>query len=199
MKLIGLYGVARSGKDEVGKAMLRSHGYSSYAFADPIRSAAVAMFGLPKCMFDGDNPDRETVNEFWGFSPREMLQKLGTEGGRNVFGYDIWVKRAQIRWAAHVADFELDLDNLELEISSGLVITDVRFDNEAKWIIDEGGCIIHVLRPLVPAVNDHVSEQGIDPSLITHTLLNDGTLGDLNRQVHKLLGTIEYREQNTTC
>ena len=46
MKLIGLTGKARSGKDTVANYLFNQHGYTRIAFADPVKLAAQQVFGL---------------------------------------------------------------------------------------------------------------------------------------------------------
>lgn len=185
MRLIGITGVARSGKDTVGDYLNGIHDYKPYAFAEPIRRAAAAMFGLPLAHFQGDNDKREEPDPFWGISPREMLQKIGTEGGRDVFGQDLWIKRAWREWSKWKSAEGAGISHM-----SGLVITDVRFDNEAQWIIQEDGIIIRVVRPGVEAVNSHVSEAGVSDEYITHDVVNDGTIEELYAKVQEILNSL---------
>lgn len=163
--LIGLHGLARSGKDTVGEYLAR-YGFFRYALADPIRSAIVHMFKIPyqHCV---DPQFKEVVNEFWGFSPRQMMQLLGTEGSRNVFREDIWLKRAELEIAAH----------------KDVVITDVRFDNEAEWVYAQGGEIWRIIRDSAVPVSAHASEAGIDDGFIAQEIFNNGTYTELFLQV----------------
>lgn len=187
MKLVGLTGVARSGKDTVGGYMVSHYDFLQYAFANPIRKVASAMFGLPENVFEGDNEDREVPDPFWGISPREMLQKIGTEGARDVFGQDIWVKHAHRYWSTLKASRDLDNYKLSAPVPwRGVVITDVRFDNEAKWIQEQGGIVLSIERPGVTAVNEHRSENGVHKDHITHHIVNDRTQEDLRSRVCEL-------------
>jgi hypothetical protein len=68
-----------------------------------------------------------------------------------------------------------------------VVITDVRFDNEAQWVLDQGpqNRIVAVLRD-VPRM-DHSSERGVAAGLVTDTVHNDGSLEALRsagRMIH---------------
>lgn len=171
MVILGLAGPARSGKDSVAEHMALKHGMGAnklvmtYALADPIRKAAAAMFGLDYFEFTGENPDREVVNDFWGISPRVMLQKLGTECGREVFRQDIWLKRA-----------ELELAHAEAGGAEVFVISDIRFENEADWIRKQGGFIWHINRPSVMSEDSHVSENGIKVDETDYIVMNTGDL-----------------------
>ena len=72
---------------------------------------------------------------------REILQILGTEVGRGVFGDDFWVKSLGLR----------------LQDTSAIVISDCRFPNEADFIRSKGGLVIGIDRPGIE-IDDHPSE-----------------------------------------
>lgn len=191
MKLIGLLGPARVGKDTVGQLMVDHHNFRQYAFADPIRKACSEMFGLPVSRFMGNDPDRDKPDPFWGISPREMLQKLGTEGGRNLFRDDLWIKRAEQEWNIMKVDGFLDDQSLDLPFWNGMVITDVRFRNEAEWIITQGGSVVRVFRPnRIRSVRDHASEQEIEQCVFTHKVVNDGSISYLHSKVFNVVQEI---------
>lgn len=198
MTLVGLTGFARCGKDSIGETMEFRYKYRRYALADPIRKAASEIFGMPLNVFGGTNPNREQVDEFWGYSPRQMLQMLGTEAIRNVFGQDVWVKRAAMEWKTMRAMRSLEDNNMEVPYWNGMVVTDIRFDNEAQWVVGEGGTVVEVKRPGVAAVNTHVSEKGIDRKYISYTLYNDGTLSELDSKVYDLVSHIRSQEPRST-
>lgn len=83
-----------------------------------------------------------------------MMQTLGTEWGRELVDENLWVTvaRKQIEWlASRPADDRPDV----------VVISDVRFENEAEMIRELGGMVVHARRPGASAVNAHVSEAGV--------------------------------------
>lgn len=183
MQLIGLSGAARSGKDTVGGYLVEKHNFKRYAFADPLKRACSEMFGIPLEDFHSDEK-KEVVNEFWGFSPRQIAQLLGTEGGRELFRQDLWTKRAELAYLQHKEAIEYLQPQTfgKLEGMAGMVITDVRFPNEAQWIKAMGGTVIHIERPGADGkvgVSAHASEAGYPDELKDHILLNAGTLEDL--------------------
>ena len=190
VKLLGLAAKARSGKDTVGEYLRDEYNYKLYAFADPIKQAASKMFGISLDQFyEGD---RELVNEFWGFSPREILQKLGTEAGRNVFRKDIWLKRGLQEWETYKKDIESFVmtfpETMHHHVPSGLVFTDVRFENEATMIREQGGQVVHIIRNDAEEVSDHVSEAGIAIADGDVVIYNNDTLEDLYINVSDILG-----------
>ncbi len=136
--LIGVVGFIGSGKGTVGD-LLEQKGFVKDSFAKPLKDACAAMFGWPRDLLEGDTEAsrqwREQPDEFWSekmgkkFSPRLALQLLGTEAGRNVFHKDIWVNSL-----------------LKRAGDSNVVITDVRFKNELKFIHKNNGIIVRVKR-----------------------------------------------------
>lgn len=174
MKLIGLTGKARSGKDTIASYLWHSAGFTRIAFADPLKLAAQNIFGLT----DGQTWDdelKEVVIERIGLSPRQIFQKLGTEAVRNVFGESTWLKRWLVGY-----DFLKETDDI--------VVPDVRFDNENALIKSLGGIIVEVRRGpgLVGSTGDHASEHGLS-TLPDVVIENNGTLDDLYAQVEYVL------------
>lgn len=148
---IGIHGPARAGKDTIAKHLVEHHGFIKNSFADPLKRAGQQMFMLTEEQTWSDEL-KEQVIKWWGMSPRQMFQKLGTEGGRNVFGEDLWLKR----WQIHFDTFGPVVN---------YVTPDARFENEATFLRERGFTIIHVSSPRVsPLVGDtrkHASENGI--------------------------------------
>ena len=168
--LIGIAGRARSGKDTVANFIVAAIGGYRYSFADPIR-ATLAPLGV-----DMSDPYWQARKEepipALGVSPRRMMQTLGTEWGRQLINPDLWLIMAHQRL---------------LQSGPGMVISDVRFDNEAAWIRKHGGRIIHVIRPDTKAVEAHASEDGIEMQDTDARLFNSGTLEELQLSVRELL------------
>lgn len=168
--LIGIAGRARSGKDTVANFIVAAIGGYRYSFADPIR-AMLAPLGV-----DMNDPywqaRKEDIIPALGVSPRRMMQTLGTEWGRNLINPDLWLVMAHQRL---------------LRNGPGMVISDVRFENEAAWIRKHGGRIIHVIRPEAKAVEAHASEDGIEMQDTDARLFNSGTLEELQLSVRELL------------
>jgi len=192
MKLIGLSGAARSGKDTVGEYLITKHNFKRYAFADPLKRAASEMFGIPLEDFHSDSK-KEVVNKFWGFSPRQIAQLIGTEGGRELFRDDIWVRRAHLEYITHLETTAMlpkeRYDNGTVDGLNGMVITDVRFPNEAEWIKEFDGVVIHIERPGADGVvgeASHASEAGYPDEFKDFIVQNDGSLDDLYVKIDEI-------------
>ena len=92
--LIGIAGFRRSGKDTIARAIAelaqaRGFAVATIAFADPLRKAASAAYGVDVAEFTDDKL-KDAVVEAWSITRRQMLINMG-EGMRN-FDPDHWVK-----------------------------------------------------------------------------------------------------------
>jgi len=172
-KLIGFSGKARSGKDSCCDIMTTNYGYIRHAFADKLKEAASVYFGIPLVWCYDDEKDTRVVPAY-GMTIRQLLQKFGTESTRDVFGADFWINRLSM---------DLNFDNINC-------ISDVRFDNEANWIRNHGGIIIHIERPSLDMNMEHSSELGIDKNVSDITIINDGSLSDLGNKVDELMNHV---------
>jgi hypothetical protein len=97
---------------------------------------------------------------------RVLLQRLGSDVGREMFGEDFWVEQA----FKGLGDEDV-------------VFTDVRFPNEAEAVRGRGGVVWNVVRPGVGVANGHVSECALDGFVFDETVVNDGSLLDLEVKV----------------
>jgi hypothetical protein len=171
--IIGICGAAGAGKDTVAARLEAAHGFWRLAFADPIYQMISAMTGLPVDALR-DRTAKEALLPI-GKSPRELLQSLGTEWGRNMVSEDIWIRIALERASRR----------------SRAVISDVRFDNEAEAILAAGGSVWRVVRPgvgcLVGQTASHSSERGVSGSLVAAEIVNDGSLILLEERVDDAL------------
>lgn len=173
MRLIGITGAARSGKDSAAEFLI-PHGFERIAFADPIKAMAFVGLGIDPDDYDDESKEEEI--DWLGVSPRRVWQTLGTEWGRAVGGPDLWLK---VAWRK-MAEAKEERPTLR-----GIVFTDVRFDNEAQAIRNSGGKVIKIVRPDARAVAPHVSERGLSANLIDDVIVNDGTLAQLREAVLK--------------
>ena len=167
--LIGICGAAGSGKDTVADIL----GFERVAFADPLYEMVATVTGMtPDEMRDRETKER-TIG-WLGHSPRQLLQTLGTEWGRNTISQTIWVDTAMRRVRGL------------LEQGRSVVVTDVRFDNEAAAIKAAGGVIWQVVRgqgSIKGLAARHASEGGVDPLLIDRVLGNWSTIERLRQTV----------------
>lgn len=174
--LIGLGYKARSGKDTVADFLEKRCGFSQVAFADALKEACAKVFGLNNKQLYGN--EKEVPDDYWGVTPREILQKVGTECFRHGYADDIWIRALKKRI------------NNRIHRGRDVVVTDVRFPNEAEAIKSWGGIVVRVDREGAGAsggVQNHASEVSLDGwDKWDHVLLNDGTLGQLEEATVKM-------------
>lgn len=170
--LVAFTGLAQAGKTTAAQAFL-SLGYDRMSFADPIKA-------MVRCLtFVTDKTAHP--EELCGKSLREVYQSLGTDWGRNMVGGDIWIRAGRCRIDTLMGD-------VQSEIIRGIVIDDIRFDNEAELVRAMGGVVVEITRPSLPQM-DHASEAGVSRHLIDHTFSNHTDVDSLKCQV---LGKLYY-------
>jgi hypothetical protein len=94
---------------------------------------------------------------------RALLQRFGTEVGRNLWGENFWVDKAM----AKVAQYDR------------VVIADMIYPNEYEAIRAANGKLWRVEKPGSVAVNGHASESALDGFFFDSIVMNKGTLEDL--------------------
>ena len=171
--LIGISGAAGSGKDTLARGIAATDVYFIHHFADPIKQAVNIMFGFEMADWDDREWKEGHLDGFDEVSPRFLAQTLGTEWGRHVIDTDLWLKLAQRKYDKVSKTATLNQGRI---MGMGMIIPDVRFENEAQWIVDEGGLMLHIERPGQEQISEssHASEAGFDPALIHEVVYNDG-------------------------
>ena len=164
--LIGFAGKARSGKDTAAKFLCDEYRCLHYSFAQPIKDSCKIMFQLT----DEQERNKEQIIEPWGYSPRKMYQHIGTDIGRSL-DPNIWVKNAEIF--------------VKKNLGRTVVISDVRFSNEAMWIHNRGGVVVQIIRGDNEGITEslHASEHGMTDKDYDATIYNNGTIADLHNEL----------------
>lgn len=178
--IVGIGHQAQRGKDTAGNALVRELGFEKGAFADRLKELAVAIDPI----IDGEGPMNVQIGrgrlsnivnrEGWEMAKmhypevRRFLQALGV-AVRSVIGADTWVDL--------VLEGHTDDDDL--------VITDVRFRNEAEAIKARGGQVVKIDRRLPHQIvgYTHESETELADWEFDHVFDNNGTVVDLENAV----------------
>lgn len=178
MKLIALYGSARSGKDTAARYLASLMKLEHYAFANPLKDMLTSVFG--DHFYQGD---RERICPETGKSYRFMMQTLGTELGRNTWHEDVWINLVQRKWEEVKRENRLGQAQPALLggriPANGMVLSDLRFESEAEWVRSQGGIVIEIRRDdrdPIHGVPGHASEAGINSCYIDHTVDNNADL-----------------------
>jgi len=164
--LIGLAGAKRSGKDTAANLLASRYGFERESFAGPIRRFIAQTLGLSAEALE--SVKESPIDWLPGFTPRLLMQTVGTEWGRNTVHPDLWILSAMRRVYA--------LQGLG---ARGVVLTDVRFANEANAIRDGGGFVLRLNRTAARSEDSHASEVRLADHLIDAEVSNDGTIQDL--------------------
>ena len=149
--------------------------------------------------------------EILKFTPRKLLQQIGTDLMRNQLHPNTWVN-------ATLADYKQEIigqDRNEFGIYDVIgdypnwIITDVRFPNEAKAITNKGGINIRIERDLPCTVcgitkaerrgkqcneiicpngrQQHESETALDDYNFDYVINNNGTIEELIHKIKEIL------------
>lgn len=203
--IVGIAGLIGSGKDTIADYLVNSHGFKRESFAGTLKDAVSSVFGWDRILLEGKTPEarewREQIDSWWAtrlnishLTPRWILQYWGTEVCRHGFHDAIWIA---------------SLENKIRNTQDNIVISDVRFTNEATAIRNQGGICIRVMRGPDPewmphAVNYmssasldskelldkekvHASEYSWAAVYFDQVLHNDSDLDHLYDQIQKLI------------
>lgn len=184
-KIIGVSGRIGNGKDTVAEYLQSAYGFKNVKFARKLKDSVyilnpyVRVTGLSvlarlgfenttfvrfqdliDCVGEEDAKLEEEV--------RRLYQVFGTDVGRVQYGEDFWVEQ------------------MELPNDSNVVISDLRFDNEAEFVKSKGGSIWNVTRD-TESTSNHVSETGLCSEYIDVELDNNSTIEDLYTKIDNIL------------
>ncbi|MDF1565274.1 MAG: hypothetical protein P1V51_19715 [Deltaproteobacteria bacterium] len=160
--VIGLSGKIRCGKTTVAENLQVSRPFRRRAFGDAIKEEVSELFGIPLSWTYSQEGKAYRIPQLpsdpWKM-PRplmtlgEILQYHGTEF-RRAQDPDYWTKRMQ-EWA-------------EAHPGEDIIVDDVRFLNEAKWVLSQPGGFLVRIDPYegwqAPTERDpqHLSETALD-------------------------------------
>lgn len=187
LMIIGLAGRAGAGKNTVGDIIERRYGFRQTSFAHALK-AEVASITLDKNPAPADIKARAihepAIAEIASLLPfavgmdpygkpthptmRRLLQLWGTEYRRDVHE-DYWVRRC--------------------DLTGDVVVTDVRFQNEA----DVCDIVLYVYRTDAESKEPtHASECTLTLDSVDAIVLNDSNLADLEQSVDQALQSLDF-------
>ena len=174
-KVIGLHGVAKSGKSTAA-AILKMYGDVEIPLAAPLKRSIAAIFHIPVVSLE-EQGFKESVAPIGGIPWRKYLQGLGAEGFGRALDPEYWIRLNQFSVQKALSDKNV----------AGVVIPDIRFSNEAEYVRREGGIVLKIERlngeRLYGDLASHPSEQGISEHLVDLVIKNVGTISDLERKI----------------
>jgi len=185
-EIIGLVGKKRSGKDTFAERLVYTWGWERVAFADPLRQAALAL---------------DPIISHWNYGGEVRYNRLSQEVDEN--GWEVAkmipeVRRTLQRYGVAIREIDPDFwikaaRRHILRIPGPVVVTDVRFLNEAETITREmGGRLVRIVRPGLEDDGDtHPSEVELEQIETDFQVLNDGTIEDLQGHADGLVETLD--------
>jgi hypothetical protein len=189
--IIAITGVKRSGKDTAAEYLAthyiapdpsdRNESYWAEVvtfrqlqicrISDPLKRALETIYGWDRSVWDTD--EKEVVDPYWGISPRQAAQILGTE----------W----SIMLSTRFPDYEQQtgrktyiksfVAKATMYALSSYIVPDMRFEYESEAIRNMGGLTLRIRRPEVEThIDSHASEQEVLSLYADTEIVNDGTL-----------------------
>lgn len=144
--IIGLAGKSGAGKDTLASILQGSYpemNFVSASFADKVKQIGSLILGVPVEQFENRIYKESWVDDL-NISVREVLQAIG-DGLRREINEDIWITALK----------------KSLDPKLNYIITDVRYENEAKVIKQMGGEMVWIER--YATFNTWAALSGLEP------------------------------------
>lgn len=176
-RVIAICGRKRSGKDTVASFICDKYGYSNAKFAEPLKASVQGLFGFSDYQLE---VDKESVDAFWGVSPREVMQFFGA----HVVQYEFQKLLPGIGRSFFIKSL------LARHKDDKIVISDLRFQHEFDAIKAIPNAIIFkLIRPSLTNEDNHISEREVDEIVVPDEFLleNNGSVEALLTKVDGVL------------
>jgi hypothetical protein len=146
--IIGITGAAGAGKNTLADLIQQQYpeyDFQIVAYATKVKQVYTVITGETV----QDTPEwKAGYLPYWGMTRRTMLQRIGTDCMRDHLDTDVWVKSLFA----------------EMDPNKNYLITDVRFPNEVRRILQErDSIVIRVVRPTSGPIKErHRSEEALN-------------------------------------
>ena len=191
MLIIGLLGHQGVGKNYLAEYIYniiseKNKKVIILAFADHFKIDCIAKHNI----------EYEKVFNNKDYETRQLLQKIGTEEGRNKYGLDIWIN-ILYNW--------IKILNVRNKIDY-FIISDVRFQNEVNWIKKLNGIVIKINAPnrhnkcllkesennreILNNIKNHKSEIEIENIINYDNIINNDYDDNINESINNIIDNI---------
>lgn len=201
MKVIAINGKARSGKDTVADYLCQKYGFVKISLADEIKRICMRVYNFSEEQLWGEAL-KEEIDPNWGVTPRHAMQIIGTEMGRSIHR-QTWL-RFTWRMIEGVTDYVYErkygLTQESITAVNGVVIPDVRFENELNFFAERKALLLRTKRNSDKLSSDakaHVSEieQERIPDTRFHCVFNNhGTLAELYQSIDVFMAGVNEQK-----
>ncbi|MDX3550993.1 hypothetical protein PV729_04270 [Streptomyces europaeiscabiei] len=184
MRNIGLIGKARAGKDTAAAHLVRTHAYTRLGFADPLKEMALRV-----------DPIIDTVGDDYGVTEYRLSEIVREDGWESAKDNYPEVRRLLQQMGQTVREIDEDfwLGILLRKVAGAeklnvpVVVTDVRYRNEAAALRLAGFKLIRLTRPQQhgksAALAAHASETDLDTFAADLNIVNAGSIEALNAMI----------------
>lgn len=191
--IIVFSGKIGSGKTTAANYLKLKYGFLPYSFARPLKKIG-KIFGFSHNEMYGTQKEKLSINEKWGISGREFLQKVGTELFRNnlqkvlpniQIEYGIWSDIFMNKYKEH---------------NDNYVIDDMRFEDEYNMLRDLGAIFVECRTETKKEENkkdkdcgnqdsykSHISERSLNNIEVDHIIINNGTMKDMYKSLSGIM------------
>lgn len=196
--IIGLLGHAGAGKDTLALLLAERFRVARVAFAEALKLEIAAAWGIERDLLDSPWAkeakmpalalhkcmNQDFVSYAWelglpglqdGLTPRTAMQRWGD--WRRSVDPDYFVK-----FALEIVRTVTDGDGVD-----AVLLTDVRFPNEAGLVRSLGGDLWRITRPGGPQPSRHASEWQLAGEPVDAEIVNDGSIEQLAKVATDLL------------
>ena len=197
--LVALTGNINSGKTTVSEYLQNTWGFTEYTFSKPIKEIAL-IFGFEHHQVYGTQDQKLEINSNWGISAREFLQKFGTDICRESLAKTIPDMNFGESKSPWIRLFEIYIKKYIEQYPNGcIVVSDIRFLDEANIIKKLGGCIVRIDRVAGIQRSDknylnqhdkHSSETEMLNINADFTIFNTGTKDALYNQITEIVDNL---------
>lgn len=169
--LIAVCGRAKSGKDEffkqANKMFPELSFYRSYFSLEVKKIAASIIFGSTSFYDQFNDHEVKESENFIGVTNRELLVAIGD--GIRQYIPDIWIKQ------------------IYLPAGRNIIITDMRYPNEANFVRSKGGLVVKVKRDSDDLIPTESSVDEIKPDI---EIDNNSSLEDYKKQIELIIRSL---------
>ena len=163
--LVGLCGAAGSGKSAAAWFLGSCYSFAHVAFADALRDmlcSHLTELGIDHAHVTEPQLKAQPIPGLPGNASGRMLMQTLGDWGRGLHP-DYWVQCLEL--ACGVG---------RTPIHDRILVSDVRYPNEAAWLLQHGGVLIRLVRDCAEPVRNHSSEQHWAELPAHVTLVNNG-------------------------
>lgn len=192
--LIGIAGGMGSGKTTAA-TYIQGKGWPEFQFAGVLKQMTAKLIGCNPQHLEDQGFKKKAIPHIGGLTPRYIMQTLGTEWGRNVLGQDFWINLLE-----HHIWRKIEADDARGRPTPGIVISDVRFKNEADWIHEMGGEVWLIVRgERAGEGGTHASEQEFNDLDEDRIFFNNGTKSELFDRIDRNIDKVSAHRQIRWC